>query len=180
MLANFSNEILTIPKATILGITGKVSENLVDKINPGMGTNLNEQTKPPRKRKNEALCDKLLRGKLDQLSQEERQQTELLLLKWGHVFHEEETNDFKATSVVQHQIPIGDTQPIRKPIYGNPYALRVEMHGQVQKMLDRDIIPYPTAFPYGNGMVLHFYQQQESSTTKTVHKVINKGLKTYV
>ena len=42
------------------------------------------------------------------------------------------------------------------------------------------IIPYPTAFPYGNGMVLHFYQQQESSTTKTVHKVINKGLKKYV
>ena len=40
--------------------------------------------------------------------------------------------------------------------------------------------PYPTAFPYGNGMVLHFYQQQESSTTKTVHKVIDKGLKTYV
>ena len=42
------------------------------------------------------------------------------------------------------------------------------------------IKPYPTAFPYGNGMVLHFYQQQESSTTKTVHKVINKGLKTYI
>ena len=41
-------------------------------------------------------------------------------------------------------------------------------------------IPYPTAFPYGNGMVLHFYQQQKSSTTKTVHKVINKGLKAYV
>ena len=46
--------------------------------------------------------------------------------------------------------------------------------------LDLFINPYPTAFPYGNGMVLHFYQQQESSTTKTVHKVINKGLKTYV
>jgi len=29
--------------------------------------------------------------------------------------------------------------------------------------------PYPTALPYGNSMVLHFYQQQESSTTKTVH-----------
>ena len=43
-----------------------------------------------------------------------------------------------------------------------------------------NINPYPTAFPYGNGMVLHFYQQQESSTTKTVHKVINEGLKTYV
>ena len=47
-----------------------------------------------------------------------------------------------------------------------------------QKVMN--INPYPTAFPYGNGMVLHFYQQQESSTTKTVHKVINKGLKTYV
>ena len=45
---------------------------------------------------------------------------------------------------------------------------------------ERDVNPYPTAFPYGNGMVLHFYQQQESSTTKTVHKVINKGLKAYV
>ena len=40
--------------------------------------------------------------------------------------------------------------------------------------------PYPMAFPYGNGTVLHFYQQQESSTTKPVHKVINKRLKTYV
>jgi len=40
--------------------------------------------------------------------------------------------------------------------------------------------PYPTAFPYWNGMGLHFYRQQESSTTKTVHKVINKGLKAYV
>ena len=50
----------------------------------------------------------------------------------------------------------------------------------IVKILRLSINPYPTAFPYGNGMVLHFYQQQESSTTKTVHKVINKGLKTYV
>ena len=49
-------------------------------------------------------------------------------------------------------------------------------HGLFQNYIN----PYPTAFPYGNGMVLHFYQQQESSTTKTVHKVINKGLKAYV
>ena len=53
------------------------------------------------------------------------------------------------------------------------YVLRVQLFG-------RQFNPYPTAFPYGNGTVLHFYQQQESSTTKTVHKVINKGLKTYV
>ena len=56
--------------------------------------------------------------------------------------------------------------------------------GKIKSMKDSSdairINRYPTAFPYGNGMVLHFYQQQESSTTKTVHKVINKGLKTYV
>ena len=51
---------------------------------------------------------------------------------------------------------------------------------RLPSLLDLQVNPYPTAFPYGNGMVLHFYQQQESSTTKTVHKVINKGLKTYV
>ena len=48
------------------------------------------------------------------------------------------------------------------------------------KKTDRLFNPYPTAFPHGKGMVLHFYQQQESSTTKTVHTVINKGLKAYV
>ena len=56
-----------------------------------------------------------------------------------------------------------------------PYALQLPISYSVI-----EINPYPTAFPYGNGMVLHFYQQQESSTSKTVHKVINKGLKTYV
>ena len=55
-------------------------------------------------------------------------------------------------------------------------ALRSSLAKQVYDLFN----PYPTAFPYGNGMVLHFYQQQESSTTKPVHKVINKGLKTYV
>ena len=49
-----------------------------------------------------------------------------------------------------------------------------------KKMVFEQFNPYPTAFPYGNGMVLHFYQQQESSMTKTVHNVINKGLKAYV
>ena len=39
------------------------------------------------------------------------------------------------------------------------------------------INPYPTAFPYENGMVLHFYQQQDSSTTKTVHEVDVAGLR---
>ena len=57
----------------------------------------------------------------------------------------------------------------------------VKMETDIFKLMNTFYInPYPTAFPYGNGMVLHFYQQQESSTTKTVHKVINKRLKAYV
>ena len=51
---------------------------------------------------------------------------------------------------------------------------------KVNTFSSQTVNPYPTAFPYGNGMVLHFYQQQENSTTKTVHKVINKRLETYV
>jgi len=41
-----------------------------------------------------------------------------------------------------------------------------------------DINPYPTAFPYGNGMVLHFYQQQESKKkTKLYTKSLTRDLK---
>ena len=62
-------------------------------------------------------------------------------------------------------------------------AERMTHSAEIRKLWAKNVNlynPYPTAFPYGNGMVLHFYQQQESSTTKTVHKVINKRLKTYV
>ena len=41
--------------------------------------------------------------------------------------------------------------------------------GANAKFRKATINPYPTAFPYGNAIVLHFYQQQESSTNKTVH-----------
>ena len=63
-----------------------------------------------------------------------------------------------------------------------PRLLEYVAHSPISKLPQSIFFlnPYPTAFPYGNGMVLHFYQQQESSTTKTVHKVINKGLKAYV
>ena len=69
---------------------------------------------------------------------------------------------------------------------GGTLLLRLTQHDNtviippVFTKIDVNVNPYPTAFPYGNGMVLHFYQQQESSTTKTVYKVINKGLKAYV
>ena len=92
----------------------------------------------------------------------------------------------------ENNLCIFERQILRK-IFGPvniDYIWRIRSNMEINKSIEgADIVrfikakrinPYPTAFPYGNGMVLHFYQQQESSTTKTVHKVINKGLKTYV
>ena len=56
------------------------------------------------------------------------------------MFHDENTNDFKGTDVVEHQILVGDTPPIRRPQYRTPYALRQEMEAQVENMLNKGII----------------------------------------
>jgi hypothetical protein len=90
--------------------------------------------KPPRRRKNEALYQKLLQGKLDHLTEEERQVIEPILLKYTHVFHDEETNDFPGTNIVEHHIPVGDVQPIRRPPYRTHFALRDEIQSQIQTL----------------------------------------------
>jgi hypothetical protein len=136
MLANFSSEELTIPKATILGVAEEVSESLVDKINSQAEFNADSPTRPPRIKRNEALLNKLLLGKLDHLTSENRQHNEPILRKYAHVFHGEDTNDFKATHVTEHQIFVGDARPTRKPPYRTPFALRQEM----QKMLEKGVI----------------------------------------
>ena len=83
-----------------------------------------------------------------------------------------------ALRMLKIMIKIGDFKSADKAMDQITFK-KLHLWSQSQKRIPR-FNPYPTAFPYGNGMVLHFYQQQESSTTKTVHKVINKGLKTYV
>ena len=115
ILANFSDENLILPKATIIGVAEEISESLVNKINAKAETNLSEPSKPPRRRKNEAFYNKLLQGKLDHLTPAERQHIEPILVKYAHVFHDEETNDFKGTTVIEHQIPVGDAKPITRP-----------------------------------------------------------------
>jgi hypothetical protein len=96
-------------------------------------------SKPPRQKKN-ALYHKLLQGKLDHLNAEDRQHIQPVLQKFSHLFHDEESNSFKATNVIEHQIPIGDAQPIRRPQYRIPYAFREEIQRQVQYMLDKGVI----------------------------------------
>ena len=78
------------------------------------------------------------------------------------------------------RLSAGNVLAVRESrVQGSCIKGRIQSEG-VREMDTEGNNPYPTAFPYGNGMVLHFYQQLESSTTKTVHKVINKGLKAYV
>jgi hypothetical protein len=61
MLANFSNEPLFVPKATVLGIAEEISEPLVDSINAECKSDADSPTKPHRRKKNEALYNKLLK-----------------------------------------------------------------------------------------------------------------------
>jgi hypothetical protein len=112
MIANFSEEALIIPKATVLGIAEQIPEQLVDRINARSHENSDQPTNPRRKRKNEALYHKLLQGKLDHLLQEEKNLIEPVLVKYAHVFHDDETNDFRGMDMVEHQILVENVQPM--------------------------------------------------------------------
>ena len=87
------------------------------------------------------------------MSQEERQILEPVLLKYAHVFHDEETNDFKGTDIIEHQIPVGDARPIRMPQYRTPFALRDEMKAQVENLLRKGVIR-PSSSPWSAPAIL--------------------------
>ena len=117
-----------------------MSESIVDKINREGQSSFDVPPESHSCEKNKALFQKLLKGKLDHIPQHERQLIETVLVKCAHVFHDEELNYFKATNIVEYEIPVGYTPPIRRPPYRTPYALRDEMKTQVEKMLQRGVI----------------------------------------
>jgi hypothetical protein len=49
-LANFSEETLVIPKATVVGLAEEVSETIVNKINSPRESDSTSPNRPPRKR----------------------------------------------------------------------------------------------------------------------------------
>ena len=51
LLTNFSKEILTVPKSTVLGVAEEVSEQLIDEVNPASQTDTQTPPKPPRQKK---------------------------------------------------------------------------------------------------------------------------------
>jgi hypothetical protein len=74
------------------------------------------------------------------LPPEERQRIEPVLQKFAHVFHDEETDDFKSTNVIEHQVLLDDPKPIRRPQYKTPLALKDKMKAQVENMLAKGVI----------------------------------------
>ena len=80
----------------------EVSEDLVDKIKAKRELGADSSTKPPRKLKNELLYNQLLQGKLDHLKPDERRRIEPVLMEYAHVFHDENTYDFKGTKIFEH------------------------------------------------------------------------------
>jgi hypothetical protein len=111
-----------------------VKTNAEDKERPS------SQDLVSRKRRNEYLYKRLLKGKLNHLTEEERMVIEPALVEYANVFHDAETNDFKGTDLVEHEILFGEARPIKRQHYRIPYALRDEMKTQIQQMLDKGVI----------------------------------------
>jgi len=65
ILANFSDAELTVPKASVLGVAEEMSEPLVNDVNEVQMPAKREPNKSPKRRKNEAIYQKVLQGKLD-------------------------------------------------------------------------------------------------------------------
>jgi hypothetical protein len=139
MIANFSEEEIILPKATVIGIAEEISENLVASINEDTGFGPQLKGDCRRKESSENFT-KFVTEKLAHLTNKERSVMEPVLLRHHYVFHEEGSNDFKGTDLVEHQIIMGDAKPIRRPQYRVPFALRQEMENQIQGMLNKGVI----------------------------------------
>ena len=155
MIANFSDEELTLPKGTILGVAQEVSENLVVSVSYEDDTDRGTEQiffsgsnkELPKGFK------KYIDEKLAHLSHAESKIIEPVLIKYAGIFHDDEDNDFKSTDVVVHKIETADATPIKKAPYKTPFALRQEMNRQVQKMLDKGVIS-PSQSPWSMPVVL--------------------------
>jgi len=67
MIANFSREELTIPKATVLGVAEEITEELVDQTNAEDTPKSDLVNDRQRKRRSKLLYRKLLLGKHDHI-----------------------------------------------------------------------------------------------------------------
>ena len=114
MVVNFSHEEIELPKGTILGVAEETSASFVTEINYEGISNF-RSTKKTCHRVNMVVNDRsfkqYLQDKLGHLSHSETSVMEPILVKYRHVFHEEGSNDFRGTDLVEHKIVTGNAKP---------------------------------------------------------------------
>ena len=143
MIVNFIHDAIELLKASVLGLAEVTSESLLAVINDSEPSNSNrgrETNRGESKATTNPSFTQYLNGKLEHLTVEEMSVIEPLLMKYKHIFHQEGSNDFKGTDLVEHMIVTGDAKPIRKAPYRVPFALRQEMQNQVNDMLAKGVI----------------------------------------
>jgi ASC-1-like (ASCH) protein len=117
MFVNFSQEELELPKSTIFGVPGDVSASLVAVINDIEFRDSSGNVKARREVNSVVtypLFKEYLKEKLEHSNTEERTVMEPVLRVYRHVFHQEGSNDFKGSALVEHKIVTGEARPIRK------------------------------------------------------------------
>ena len=116
---------------------------------------------------NDNLFKHYLQDKLGHLTHAERSVMEPVLVKYRHVFHEERSNDFQGTDLVEHKIVTGDGKLTRKPQYRVPFAIRKEMEDQVQNMLSKGAIEEST-LPWSAPVILVPKKSQDGKTKVSI------------
>jgi hypothetical protein len=114
MVVNFSHEEIELPKGIIVGLAEETSGSIVAAINDEGTSNFRSTEKTCRRVNmvvNDSSFKQYLQDKLRHLSHAERSVMELILVKYRHVFHEEGSNDFRGTDLVEHKIVTGNAKP---------------------------------------------------------------------
>ena len=104
---------------------------------------------PPDKRA--ALWEMVCHCGVD-LSETEKHELFMLLLDFADIFADN-SDDFGSTNKLCHQIPTGDSAPIRQPLRRIPPATRQEARQLIQGMLEKGVIR-PSSSPWASPVVL--------------------------
>jgi hypothetical protein len=99
MVVNFREEVLTVPKGTVLGIAQEMSESLVVPLDEGVSTvkNANRVLFSESSQKVTRKFKEYIATKLAHLSKTESKIIEPVLWEYSDLFHDDEDNDFKST-----------------------------------------------------------------------------------
>ena len=95
----------------------ETSASIVASINEEGTSNFRSTREKPRKVNmvmNDTSFKEYPQDKLGHLSQAEWSVMEPILIKYQHIFHEEGSNHFRGTDLVEHKILTGNAKPIRK------------------------------------------------------------------